>query len=143
MKSSARSVAAYIQEAEPAHRPLLKTLRMLIAANAPRVSELMKYGHPHYEQAGSLFAVASQKHYVAFYVAEPDTLSAHREALAGFSLGKSCVRIRPNQTPPADVIALIVRDASARRRGPATASSNRSVPAAGRRRPARAGRGAR
>ncbi|MEZ5317801.1 MAG: DUF1801 domain-containing protein [Vicinamibacterales bacterium] len=116
MISSARSVAEYLREVPEAERRVLRTLRREIRAAAPDAREFMKYGHPHYDLGGSLFAIARQKHFVALYVAEAAVVRAHRPALEGLSVGKSCIRFRPSQPVPAAIVADLIGAAAAARR---------------------------
>jgi uncharacterized protein YdhG (YjbR/CyaY superfamily) len=111
MISAASTVSAYMREAPPSQQPILRRLRTLIRTAAPAAKELMKYGHPHYNLFGSLFALAAQKHHVALYVAETDVVARHREQLKGLSIGRSCIRLRPAATPDYTELARVLKEA--------------------------------
>jgi uncharacterized protein YdhG (YjbR/CyaY superfamily) len=118
MISKAARVSDYLRQAPEGYRPLLRRLRRLIRRAAPDARELMKYGHPHYDLAGSLFALAAQKHYVALYVAEPGVVAARAGDLDGLSVGKSCIRLKPaGEAPEAALARILTEAADVRRRG--------------------------
>ncbi len=55
--------------------------------------EGMDYGMPCYKKQGRVeVAFASQKHYIALYIAKQAVVDAYRGELAGLSVGKGCIR---------------------------------------------------
>jgi hypothetical protein len=116
MHSDARTVTAYLKGLPAERRPALTRMRALVRSAAPDARESMQHGMPFYELEGPLFAFASQKHYLALYVAERVVLRAHRGSLGRASMGASCVRWRdPEHIDPAGVEALLVEAAKVRR----------------------------
>jgi len=65
----------------------------------------MRYGMPAYVRDGAAeVGFADQKRYVSLYILRTDVMHAHRDALAGLSVGKRCVRYRrPDEIDPAVV----------------------------------------
>ena len=68
MKSTARSVQAYIAECAPESRKALKELRALIRATAPRLTEKISYGIPAFNLNGRyLVYIAGWKNHISLY----------------------------------------------------------------------------
>lgn len=59
-------VDAYIAEAAPFARPILKHLRKVVHAGCPGVEEVIKWGMPHFEYKGNLAGMAGFKKHCAF-----------------------------------------------------------------------------
>jgi hypothetical protein len=76
----------------------------------------MKSGHPHYDLEGSLYALASQKHYMALYVTETDLIEAYRPRLGKLSIGKNRIRFRQLEDLPLDTLGALLREARDRRK---------------------------
>ena len=110
MISAAKTVPAYLRELPEDRRAALALLRQEIRKAAPKAKESMKYGLPHYEENGPLFALASQKQYFSLYVAETKIVRAHSAGLAGLSVGKSCIRFRRADQIPMATIRKILRE---------------------------------
>ncbi len=92
-------VAAYIATAAVDRRPMLETIRELCRTQLTGFTETMRYGMPAYVRDEPCeVAFANQQQYVSLYILRTVVLDAHRDALAGLSLGKGCVRYRrPDQ----------------------------------------------
>lgn len=116
MHSDARTVAAYLRALPPESRAALTRLRALVRAAAPGATESMTHGMPFYELDGPLFAFASQKHYLALYVADHAAVRRHARTVGRASRGKSCVRFRNAPSMDFDGIAALLADAAAARR---------------------------
>lgn len=92
MQSTAEDVTRYLQEVLAERRACLEALRKLCLEILTCHEEIMAYGHPSYKKDGVVVVTfASQKNYIALYI-KPEVILAHREALTGLSLGKSCIR---------------------------------------------------
>jgi uncharacterized protein YdhG (YjbR/CyaY superfamily) len=116
LKSDAPDVAAYLAAQPDDPRAALSTLRDLIRSAAPEAAEGMRNGLPTWDLNGPLFALASQKQYMALYVCEaPDLVDARRADFAGLSVGKGCVRFTRIDKLPLDVVRGLLAEAAARR----------------------------
>jgi uncharacterized protein YdhG (YjbR/CyaY superfamily) len=116
MRSEAKTVDAYLSELPEDRRSALTTVRDLIREVAPRAEESMNYGMPTYDQAGPLFAFASQKRYMALYVMDTDLVESYRARLGKLDVGKSCIRFRRIGNLPLDVVEDLLREAVSRHR---------------------------
>ena len=87
----------------------LARIRQLIRKHWPKAKEDMSYGMPTYHLGGQpVFALASQKNHITFYVMPYDLLNAFKHDLRTRNCGKSCIRFkRAEQLPPATVIKLV------------------------------------
>jgi uncharacterized protein YdhG (YjbR/CyaY superfamily) len=95
MQSRATTVEAYVAEADQRRQAALARLRDLCREILPGYEERMAYGMPAYARNGAIeVAFASQKQYVAFYVAKAEVMRAHPSELAGLDHGKGCIRFR-------------------------------------------------
>lgn len=94
MQSKAKTVDEYMATVPDERREALKRMRELCRSLLTGYVESMEYGMPSYKVSKSEveIAFASQKNYISFYVLKEEVLNNHREALAGLSLGKGCVR---------------------------------------------------
>jgi uncharacterized protein YdhG (YjbR/CyaY superfamily) len=106
VQSKATTVDDYLAEAPPERREALAKVREIVRRELPGCEERMMYGMPAYVLAdGSGFAFASQKQYIALYVA-PAVHARNAEALKGIDCGKCCIRFRK----PGDIdFALVER----------------------------------
>lgn len=108
MKSEAASVSQYLKELPTARQRAMGAIRTLIKKRVPKVKECMKYGHPHYDWEGPLFSLGSQKHYMAFYVAEAAAVSDFVQRTDRRNTGKHCIRFtESNPIPEADIKRVI------------------------------------
>ncbi|MBM3940107.1 MAG: DUF1801 domain-containing protein [SAR202 cluster bacterium] len=150
--SKAATVEAYLAELPPERREAMAALRDVILEHLPEgFEETMQYGMITYvvpfsrypktynKQPLGYVALASQKHYMAFYFKDfyddPTGKQRLREEFeaAGkrFDMGKSCLRFRRLSDLPLDVIGRITggpriplrRPASRREQAAATASA--------------------
>ena len=116
MKSDAKDVAAYLSELPEDRRKALSKLRALIRKDRKLV-EAMQHGMACYASGDLLFALASQKQYMALYVCDTDVVAKHRAALGALDCGKSCIRFQNVEDLPLDVITRMLDEAYERRRG--------------------------
>jgi uncharacterized protein YdhG (YjbR/CyaY superfamily) len=95
MRSSATTVAGYIEEQPSDWKPTLKKLRAACRRELRGYSESLQYGMPAYARAGQVeVTFAKQAHYLSLYILKKPVFDAHRGDLAGLSLGKGCIRYR-------------------------------------------------
>jgi uncharacterized protein YdhG (YjbR/CyaY superfamily) len=99
MRSSATTVAAYIDEQPDHWKPTLRKLRTACRRELKGYAEAMAYGMPAYLRDGQVeVTFAKQAHYLSLYILKEPVLEAHRRDLAGLSVGKGCIRYRrPDQ----------------------------------------------
>ncbi|HEY0734811.1 MAG TPA: DUF1801 domain-containing protein [Herpetosiphonaceae bacterium] len=99
MQSTAPDVTSYIQEAPADRRPSLAALRQLCLETLTGYEECMAYGMPGYKRDGVIeVGFASQKRYISLYILKENVVNAHRDALAGLSVGKGCIKYtRPSR----------------------------------------------
>ena len=128
MKWAATTVAAYLKELPAERRVPLTKLRTLIRKIAPQARETMQYGMASYTLGDLLFALASQKNYIALYICESDAVETHRSALGKLNCGKACIRFRKLEELPLDVIENILRDAVRHRNASQTQSKGSLIP---------------
>jgi uncharacterized protein YdhG (YjbR/CyaY superfamily) len=119
MKSSATTVPAYLSELPADRRQSLSSLRKLIRKVAPDANEQIKYGHPHYDLCGPLFALAAQKHYLALYVVDHAVVAAHKGRIGKANFGKSCIRFKRLDALNMEAVESILAEAARSRRGSA------------------------
>lgn len=62
-----KTVAEYIQAALPKARPMLRQLRSLVRATAPKAVEKVSYRMPYYSYCGRLMYFAAFKDHVSVY----------------------------------------------------------------------------
>jgi len=116
MTSKATTVTAYLKELPADRKSAIAKLRTLIKKTAPDVKEAMEYGLPMYSMNGPLFALASQKRYLALYVAETDLVKTHKPRLGKVNVGKSCIRFKKLEDLSLEAVAALLDETAARRR---------------------------
>ena len=95
MKYKVKNVKEYLEAIPAERKPQLKKIIKLIKGSAPKVREVYHYNLPFYPLNGEpLFAVASQKDFMALYVTEADIIARYKKDLGKVSLGKSCIRFK-------------------------------------------------
>lgn len=65
MSSKLKAVDSYIARAAPFAQPILRHLRSLVHETCPGVTEVIKWGMPHFDYRGPLFYMAAFKQHVA------------------------------------------------------------------------------
>lgn len=113
MRRKGSTPAEYLAGLEGWQLDKVKELRRLVTEAAPGAEETVRSGLLYYEDAGDLFALAAQKHYVSLYVFAPGAMAANAEALAGLDCGKGCIRFRARTEVPAAALAKLLEQAAA------------------------------
>jgi uncharacterized protein YdhG (YjbR/CyaY superfamily) len=114
------AVDAYVEQVDEGRRAAVALLRDLCRRHLVGFEEGMGYGMPGYRRAGSgegEIGFAAQKQYLSFYVTRTDVMAAHRDRLAGLSVGKGCIRYRRPEQVDEDVVRSIL-DMTVATRGP-------------------------
>ena len=87
----------------------LARIRQIIRKQWPKAKEDMSYGMPTYHLGGQpVFALASQKNHITFYVMPYDLLSAFKHDLRTRNCGKSCIRFRRLEEADVDLLERII-----------------------------------
>lgn len=107
-----RAVTAYIAAAAPAARPMLKQIRAVIRAAAPRAEEKLSYGMPYYGYHGRLVYFAGFRQHVSVFI-PGRTLEAFAKETQPYRRGKATLRFPIGTRVPVGLIGRLVR---ARRR---------------------------
>ena len=113
MISKAATVKEYLNELSPDRKAALSQLRSLIRRIAPNEVEAMACGMPVF---GDLCGFASQKHYMAFYLCDVDTVKHYQTKLGKVSCGKCCIRFKRLDDLNLSVVESILKDALKRRK---------------------------
>ena len=72
--------------------------------------EGIRYGMPCYSRAGQPeLAFAAQKRHLSRYLMRSNVMAAHRDRLAGHSVGKGCIRFSNTAPTDLDLVADLVR----------------------------------
>ena len=110
MISKAADVPDYIAELPAERRPVIEKLRGFCRRTLAGYQECIEYGMPVYKRNGVMeISFASQKQYVAVYVAKKDVLDEFREVLGATSIGKGCVRFTKPEKIDFDVLDRLLR----------------------------------
>ncbi len=110
VQSTAKTVDAYLKEAETARRPSLVQLRKLCREILSGCDEEMDYGMATYKKGGEMVtAFANQKGYVAFYAGSA-AIAKHKTELSGIDCGKGCIRYKKPEQIDFDVVRAILTD---------------------------------
>lgn len=114
VQSKVADVDGYLAEVSADRREALTRLRELCRAELPGFTEKMSYGMPAYEREDvGAVAFASQKQYISFYVLRTDVRTAFAERLAGYDMGKSCLRFRRPDQIDFDLVRDLLRATAA------------------------------
>jgi uncharacterized protein YdhG (YjbR/CyaY superfamily) len=114
VRSKAATIDECIGEASLERRGALTLLRRLCREELSGFDEAMRHGMPSYLRDDTVeVAFASQKAYVSLYILRQAALDANAQRLGGLSVGKGCIRFRPEQIDPTTVRSLLRSAASA------------------------------
>lgn len=117
MKSTATTVPEYLAGLPEDRKAALTKLRALIRKSAPSAKESIQYGMPTYTvDSTGLFAMASQKQYMALYIVDKGVVDRHRQALGNLDVGKGCIRFRKLDDLPLDTAKAMIEESVERLR---------------------------
>ena len=116
MKYEVNSVKEYLAAIPAERKPQLEQLISIVKELAPDAEEELNYGMPFYPLEGPLFAIASQKHFMALYVTEHDIVKKYKDELGKVSMGKSCIRFKHIYKINLDVVRQIIEEVYERRK---------------------------
>jgi len=102
-------VTSYLEELEDPDRTTLSAWRELCLGLPVPFCEGIRYRMPSYSRSGVVeIAFARQKRYLSLYVLRTVVMAAHRDRLAGYSLGKGCMRFPLSKPTDLDLVASLV-----------------------------------
>lgn len=110
MTTEPPSVHAYFDNLPDDRQLPMARLRQLVRHHWPKAKEDLAYGMPTYHLSGQpVFAIASQKNHITFYVMPYDLLSAFKHDLRTRNCGKSCIRFKRLEEEDMDLLERIVK----------------------------------
>jgi uncharacterized protein YdhG (YjbR/CyaY superfamily) len=116
MRSSAKTVDAYMNELPAERRDPLAEVRVSCRRSLVGFDEAMVYGMPSYSRDGVVeIAFASQKTYISLYVLRSDVLNRYRGEFSRASLGKGCIRFRSASRIDMPIVEAILAETAASR----------------------------
>ncbi len=106
-------VDAYVAKSAEFARPILQKLRDMILAAGPELSEVIKWGVPHYEFHGLVVGMAAFKHHVSFGFWKSKLMSDPAGLFSGERAGSMCnIKLTSvKELPAAKIIKSYVREA--------------------------------
>jgi uncharacterized protein YdhG (YjbR/CyaY superfamily) len=112
MQSTAKTVAAYLDEVPADRMAALAKLRDLCSRLLKGYEESMQYGGPGYSRNDQVeVGFASQKNFIGLYILKTDVMNAHRDWLKvkGVSLGKGCIRYSKPEKIDFQVVEMMLK----------------------------------
>ena len=99
----------YFEQLPSDRQMSLARIRQIIRKQWPKAKEDLAYGMPTYHLGGQpVFALASQKNHITFYVMPYDLLSAFKHDLRTRNCGKSCIRFKRLEEGDVDLLERII-----------------------------------
>jgi uncharacterized protein YdhG (YjbR/CyaY superfamily) len=105
---TAKSVDGYIAAAAMPAQPILRQLRQVIRAAAPKADERISYGMPTYEYHGRLAYFAAFKNHVGLY-AVGKAHDMYAKELGAYLSGASTAQFPIGEPLPVDLIRNVVQ----------------------------------
>jgi uncharacterized protein YdhG (YjbR/CyaY superfamily) len=109
-RSTPASIDAYIAKSPPATQQVLKKLRALIRAAAPKATERISYGVPTFELNGRylVYLAGWQKH-ISLYPVTAGLAKAFKKEIAPHRSGKGTLQFPLDKPMPTNLIRRIVK----------------------------------
>ena len=108
--STAKTVDAYIAEANPKQRAMMKQLRAIIKKESPaETTEAISYRMPMYKYKGMLLGYAAFDRHIGFYAISTAIMKTHAKQLEGYTTGKGSIQLPLDQKLPVGLIRSMVR----------------------------------
>ncbi len=109
MKYNVNTIEDYLNVVPKERRPVIDEIIAIIDEIAPKATKIYKYNMPYYALFGEpLFAVASQKHFIAVYITEHKLIEKYKAVLGKVSLGKSCIRFTKKENVDFDALTKLL-----------------------------------
>jgi uncharacterized protein YdhG (YjbR/CyaY superfamily) len=102
------TIAAYIRAAPLAGQPHLRRLYAILKGVAPRATETIKWGHPHFVEPRSLFAFSAHKSHVSF-APMVKGLEPFRKELEKYETTKNFLKVPYDKPLPEALIRKIAK----------------------------------
>lgn len=112
MKYDVATIDEYIEAIPPDRKEIVLKLISIIKEYFPEIIGNMEYNIPSYIP---VCAIASQKHYVSFYVYRNHLVEKYRKELGNLMVGKSCIRFKKMEQMPETTIRKILTDTKAKK----------------------------
>ena len=109
MKLLVNSAHEYFEQLPTDRQVPLARIRQIVRRQWPQAKEDLSYGMPTYHLGGQpVFALASQKNHITFYVMPYDLLGAFKHDLRTRNCGKSCIRFKRLETEDVELLERII-----------------------------------
>jgi len=108
-RNAPQEVDDYLSYQSPEVRKALKSLRDVIRAAAPEVTERVAYKIPVFRLRRDLVAMAAHKHHCSFYTMSPKLVELMRNELSGFDVNGATIHFTPEKPLPVSLITKIVK----------------------------------
>ena len=105
----AKDVDAYIAAAPEPARGMLKKMRQIVKAAAPKAVETISYQIPLYKHHGHLVAYAAFKNHVGFYVMSKRLMAAFKDEFAPYKKAIATVQFPIGEPIPAALVKKVVK----------------------------------
>lgn len=108
MGPGSTAIDAYIARFPPNVQAMLRSLRVVILAEAPGAEERLSYGMPGFYLNGPLVYFGAFKRHIGFYPI-PSGIAAFQDELIQYKVSKGGVQFPLDRPIPLDLVARIVR----------------------------------
>ena len=106
----AKDVDAYIATAAEPARGMLRKMRQIVKATAPKAVEMISYGIPLYKlNGGHLTAFAAFKNHIGFYVMSKRLMAEYKEEFAPYKKAIATVQFPIGAPIPAALVKKVVK----------------------------------
>lgn len=105
MKYAVSTIEEYLIVIPKDRKDILLILISIMKEYFPDIEGNMEYNMPTYEPVCTM---ASQKHYVSFYIYNHELIDQHREELGKLKVGKCCIRFKKMEQMPVKTIRSIL-----------------------------------
>lgn len=102
---AANTIDEYLEAIPKERKEILVHLISIVKEYFPKIEGNMEYKMPSFIP---VCAMASQKHYVSFYVYHTKLVEKYRKELGNLKVGKSCIRFKTKEQIPEKTIRLIL-----------------------------------
>ena len=109
MKYDVNDIPGYLDAIPEDRVETISEILNIIREVAPKAKELFKHGMPFYTlEEKPLFAVASQKHFMAVYNTEFELVKKYKGELGKVNMGKSCIRFSRSENIDVDALTRLL-----------------------------------
>ncbi len=112
MQYNVNSIDEYIKVLPPDRKEIVVKLISIFHEYFPEIKGDMEYKIPSFNP---VCAIASQKHYVSFYVYGVDLIDKYRKELGSLKVGKSGIRFKKLEQMPEKTIRTILSEIKAKK----------------------------